>query len=101
MVANNSGGEKNLKYGKTARYVAGLEVVLADGQVHTLKDLKGEELTKKLAEQSYEGDIYRRVSALVGAPAHAAVIKAAKPHVEKNSSGYAMWDIGDGRQALN
>ena len=95
MVANDSGGEKNLKYGKTARYVDGLEVVLADGKVHTLKNLEGEELTKKLAEQSYEGDIYRRVSALVGAPAHAAVIKAAKPQVEKNSSGYALWDIGD------
>ena len=101
MVANDSGGEKNLKYGKTARYVDGLEVVLADGNVHTLKNLQGEELTQKLAEQSYEGDIYRRVSALVGTPAHAAVIKAAKPQVEKNSSGYALWDIGDGRQSLN
>ncbi len=40
MAANNSGGEKNLKYGKTARYVEGLEVVLADGQVHTLKKWK-------------------------------------------------------------
>src|SRR3990167_2906409 len=101
MVANDSGGEKNLKYGKTARYVEGLEVVLADGKVHTLKDLKGAELAQKLAEQSYEGDIYRRVSALVGAPAHQGVIKAAKPQVEKNSSGYALWDIGDGRQSLN
>src|SRR3990167_5600795 len=94
MVANDSGGEKNLKYGKTARYVEGLEVVLADGKVHTLKDLKGAELAQKLAEQSYEGDIYRRVSALVGAPAHQGVIKAAKPQVEKNSSGYELWDIG-------
>ena len=101
MVANDSGGEKNLKYGKTARYVEGLEVVLADGKVHPLKDLKGAELAQKLAEQSYEGDIYRRVSALVGAPAHQGVIKAAKPQVEKNSSGYALWDIGDGRQSLN
>src|SRR3989338_6875308 len=100
MVANDSGGEKNLKYGKTARYVDGLEVVLADGQVHTLKNLQGDELTKKLAEQSYEGDIYRRVSALVGTPAHAVVIKAAKPQVEKNSSGYALWDIGDPSTSL-
>ncbi len=101
MVANNSGGEKNLKYGKTARYVEGLEVVLADGAVHTLKKLEGEALTKKLAEQSYEGDIYRRMSALVGTPAHKAVIAAAKPKVEKNSSGYALWDIGDGTTSLD
>ncbi len=95
MVANDSGGEKNLKYGKTARYVDGLEVVLADGKVHTLKNLQGSELAQKLAEQSYEGDIYRRVSALVGTPAHRAIIEEHKPRVEKNSSGYALWDIGD------
>ena len=40
MVANDSGGEKNLKYGKTARWVEGLEVVLADGKGHTFKELK-------------------------------------------------------------
>src|SRR3990167_9965150 len=90
MVANDSGGEKNLKYGKTARYVDGLEVVLADGALHTLRNLQGDELAKKLAEQSYEGDIYRRVDALVGTPAHRAIIEAAKPQVEKNSSGYAQ-----------
>ncbi len=101
MVGNNSGGEKNLKYGKTARYVEGLEVVLADGEVHTLQKLEGEALTAKLAEQSYEGDIYRRMAAVVGTPAHAAVIAAAKPKVEKNSSGYALWDIGDGITSLD
>ncbi len=101
MVGNNSGGEKNLKYGKTARYVEGLEVVLADGNVHTLKKLEGEELKQKLAEQSYEGDLYRRVAALVSTPAYRAVIEAAKPSVEKNSSGYALWDIGDGVTSLN
>lgn len=101
MVGNNSGGEKNLKYGKTARYVEGLEVVLADGAVHTLRKLEGDDLKKKLMEQSYEGDLYRRISALVSTPAHRAVIEAAAPKVEKNSSGYALWDIGDGINSLN
>src|SRR3989344_2698492 len=95
MVANDSGGEKNLKYGKTARWVEGLEVVLADGNVHTFKELKGGAFLEKLKEQSYEGDLYRRVSSLISVPAHAAVIAAATPKVEKNSSGYALWDIGD------
>src|SRR3990167_2510057 len=101
MVANDSGGEKNLKYGKTARYVDGLEVVLADGAVHTLRNLQGDDLAKKLAEQSYEGDIYRRVAALVVTPAHRAIIDEHKPLVEKNSSGYALWDIGNGKDSLN
>ena len=74
MVANDSGGEKNLKYGKTARYVQGLEAVLSDGYVHTLKKLEGAELKQKLVEQGFEGDLYRRISALVSTPAYAAVI---------------------------
>jgi FAD/FMN-containing dehydrogenase len=101
MVANNSGGEKNLKYGKTARYVQSLDVVLSDGAVHTLKKLEGADLQAKLAEQTFEGDIYRRVKQLVSAPEHKKIIEEHKPHVEKNSSGYALWDIGDGEHSLN
>ncbi|MEK7612852.1 MAG: FAD-binding oxidoreductase [Patescibacteria group bacterium] len=101
MVANNSGGEKNLKYGKTARYVEELEVVLADGEVHTFTKLEGEALGAKLAEDSYEGDLYRRVAKLVSLPEHQRVIEAHKPRVEKNSSGYALWDIGDGTTSLD
>jgi FAD/FMN-containing dehydrogenase len=101
MAANNSGGEKNLKYGKTARYVEELDVVLSDGEVYTLKNLAGDALAAKLAEQSFEGDIYRRVSALVSAPDHKKIIEQHKPQVEKNSSGYALWDIGEGQKSLN
>ncbi len=101
MAANNSGGERNLKYGKTARYVEELEVVLCDGEVHTLKNLEGEALTRKLGEESFEGDLYRRVAALVSHPAHKKTIEEHKPTVEKNSSGYALWDIGDGVHSLN
>jgi FAD/FMN-containing dehydrogenase len=101
MVANNSGGEKNLKYGKTARYVQSLDVVLSDGQVHTFKNLEGGALSLKMVEQSFEGDIYRRIKQLISAPEHKKVIEEHKPHVEKNSSGYALWDIGDGESSLN
>jgi FAD/FMN-containing dehydrogenase len=99
MAANNSGGEKNLKYGKTARYVEEMDVVLSDGQVHTLKDMKGDALTAKLAEPGFEGDLYRKVAALVST--HARIIADATPKVEKNSSGYALWDMGDGKVSLN
>lgn len=99
MVGNNSGGEKNLKYGKTARYTEELEVVLGDGQVHTLKNLEGEALQQKLKEPGYEGDIYRAMSLLVAK--NKELIDAKKPQVEKNSSGYALWDIGDGTNSLN
>jgi len=101
MVANNSGGEKNLKYGKTARYVEKLDVVCSDGEVHHFKKLEGEELKQKLAEDSWEGGVYRRVAALVSTPEHRRVIAEHKPKVEKNSSGYALWEVGDGTTSLN
>ncbi len=101
MVANNSGGEKNLKYGKTARYVKELEVVLSDGQKHTLREYKGDALAHKLTEDSFEGEIYRKVAALLSTPEHRKIIEEHKPRVEKNSSGYALWDIGDGKSNLN
>ena len=37
MVANDSGGEKSLKYGKTHNYVIGLKVVLSDGNEYYLE----------------------------------------------------------------
>ncbi len=101
MVGNNSGGEKNLKYGKTARYVEELDAVLADGEAYTLKNVEGEELAGKLAAPGFEGAVYRQVAALVSNPAYAKIIEANKPQVEKNSSGYALWDIGDGKTSLN
>ncbi|XKT74446.1 MAG: FAD-binding oxidoreductase [Patescibacteria group bacterium UBA2163] len=99
MAANDSGGERNLKYGKTARYVEELEMVLADGNVYTLKALSGEALMKKMSEDSFEGEMYRRIGSLV--KENSDIIKEKKPHVEKNSSGYALWDIGDGITSLN
>ncbi|MDO8548326.1 MAG: FAD-binding oxidoreductase [bacterium] len=101
MAANNSGGEKNLKYGKTDRYVLELDVVLCDGKVHTLKKLEGEALTAKLSEQTFDGEVHRRVAQLIKAPDHKKVIQDHKPKVEKNSSGFALWDIGDGETSLN
>lgn len=99
MVGNNAGGEKNLKYGKTARYVVELEVVLADGKRHTLKNLEGLALSAKLKEEGFEGDLYRTIATLVRA--QRATIAAHAPKVEKNSSGFALWDIGDGVERLN
>ncbi|GIW66551.1 MAG: hypothetical protein KatS3mg095_0449 [Candidatus Parcubacteria bacterium] len=37
MVANDSGGEKSLKYGKTHNYVIALKVVLSDGEEYNLE----------------------------------------------------------------
>jgi FAD/FMN-containing dehydrogenase len=93
MVSNNSGGELTLQYGKTNKYIRELRVVLSDGSQTTLKPLSERELAAKEAKLDLEGDIYRKVHALIGAHEHE--IEAAKPNVTKNSAGYALWNVID------
>lgn len=93
MVANNSGGEKSLEYGKVKDFVNELRVVFADGNEYIVKPLKGAALQKKLAQNDYEGRIYKRIYDLC--EEHYDEIKAAKPHVSKNSMGYTLWEVWD------
>ncbi|HEC93882.1 MAG TPA: FAD-binding oxidoreductase [Candidatus Kaiserbacteria bacterium] len=93
IVANNSGGERTLEYGKTERYVEELEVVLSDGSVTTFKALTPEELEEKKKLNTLEGDIYRRMDTLI--TENAKLIETRKPKVSKNSAGYALWSIRD------
>ncbi len=93
MVNNNSGGEKSLEYGKTQNFVTELKMVLADGKEYSFSALAKPELDKKLKLEGYEGDLYRKTFALVDG--HYDEIKAAKPHVTKNSTGYNLWDVWD------
>lgn len=91
MVANNSGGEKSLIYGKTADYVQELQVILSDGEEYTLRSLNRAELEKKMNQKNFEGESYRRVFQLLDKNYEA--IQQAKPRVSKNSAGYALWDV--------
>jgi FAD/FMN-containing dehydrogenase len=93
MVNNNSGGEKSLEYGKTQNFVTELQVIFADGKQYTLKPLNKAELDAKMAQQDFEGEVYRKMFNMLDT--HYDVIKAAKPNVTKNSTGYNIWDVWD------
>lgn len=93
MTSNNSGGEKSLRYGKTANFVTELSVVLADSNEYTIKPLKKAELVRKMSQQNFEGRFYKQTFELL--EAHYDEIQAAKPNVSKDSTGYHLWDIWD------
>ena len=93
MVNNNSGGEKSLEFGKTQNFVTELKVVFADGNEYTVAPITKAQLDVKMQLSTFEGDVYRKTFALVDK--HYDAIKAAKPHVSKNSTGYNIWDIWD------
>ncbi len=94
MVANNSGGEKSLSYGKTEDYVEALKVVLHDGKEYEFHPLSKKELQKKLQKSDLEGKLYTKVYELL--IKHSTLIKKTKPQVSKNSAGYNLWRIWDG-----
>ena len=93
MVANNSGGEKTLRYGQTKKYVKELKVVLSDGNEYTFGKLNKQELENKKQRQDFEGDIYRKIYGLL--ESNYDIIQNARPKVSKNSAGYFLWDVWD------
>ena len=93
MVSNNAGGEKSLRFGKTEQFVDELKVVFADGKEYVVKPLTKSVLDTKMAQGDFEGNLYKQVFELVDG--NYDEIKAAKPGVSKDSTGYHLWDIWD------
>lgn len=88
---NNAGGEKSLRYGKTEKYVKRVKAVLSDGKTYELKPLDEDDLKKKMAQNDFEGNIYKNIFDLIDK--NYDLIKAAKPDVTKNSAGYFLWNV--------
>jgi FAD/FMN-containing dehydrogenase len=87
-VANNTGGDKSIKYGSTREFVRSLRVVLANGEVIETGRLSKRDLSKKLGLASFEGEIYRALDALI--EENQAVIDKMNLTVTKNTAGYAL-----------
>ncbi len=92
-VANNACGEKTVKYGATRDFVKSLKVVLSDGSLIETRKLSPRELNRKKGLATLEGEIYRAVDNVL--LDNAEIIKSARPHTSKNSSGYALWNVRD------
>jgi len=93
MLNNNSGGEKSLQFGKTEKYVPALKLVFADGIERVVKPLTKAELDLKMQQDDFEGKVYKDLFELIDN--NYDKIRAAKPNVSKNSTGYKLWDVWD------
>lgn len=91
IVNNNSGGEKSLRFGKTANYVTQLKMVLADGNEYTIRPLKKTDLVRKMSQNDFEGKLYKKTFELL--EKNYSLIQAARPQVSKDSTGYHLWDV--------
>ncbi|HMR55040.1 MAG TPA: FAD-binding oxidoreductase [Candidatus Doudnabacteria bacterium] len=95
MVGNNAGGEKTFKYGQIKNYVIELKVVLRDGNEYTIKPLTESELKAKMAQSDFEGQFYKDIFELI--QTNYRLIQKSKPTTSKNSAGYFLWDVWDGK----
>ncbi len=90
-MANNASGEKSFKYGDTRHYVRSLRVVLANGEIIETGRLNKRELSKKLGQSNFEGEIYRSLDTLIDE--HKELLESLQLAVSKNSAGYNIWDV--------
>ena len=96
MVANNSGGEKTLTYGKTEKFIRRLKMVAADGNEYEFKSISKEELEAKINQGDFEGELYRKTHDLIFN--NYDLIHDARPVVTKNSCGYYLWNVLDKKE---
>jgi FAD/FMN-containing dehydrogenase len=90
-VANNTSGEKSVKYGDTRNFVRSLRVVLANGEVIETGRVSKRELNKKLGLATFEGEIYRGLDTLLEEKGE--FIKNHDLSVSKNTAGYHLANI--------
>ncbi|MBI3103460.1 FAD-binding oxidoreductase [Candidatus Daviesbacteria bacterium] len=95
MVAANAGGELELTYGPINKYLKSMRVILSDGNEYTFQALNQAQLNKKIAQSNFEGKIYSEIYNLI--LENEELVKKARPQTSKNSTGYDLWEVWDGK----
>lgn len=92
-IANNSYGERAVKFGDTSNWIDQLEVVLSNGDVIQTCRLSKRQLSKKKGLSGFEGEIYRKLDALIE-DSEKTIESLAQKHT---SAGYAIAKVKDRR----
>ncbi|MDR1300117.1 MAG: FAD-binding oxidoreductase [Candidatus Nomurabacteria bacterium] len=87
-IANNSSGEKSVKYGAMRNFVDRLEVVLANGEIIETGRLNKSELSRKKGLPGLEGEIYRQLDGLISD--NEDIIKSVAARPVSSNVGYAI-----------
>ncbi len=86
MAGNNCGGEKSLRYGKMENFVVESKWIFADGNEYVIKPV-----SKAAFDTGYEQEIFELIEQ------NKEIIEKARPKVSKNSAGYYLWNVWDGK----
>ena len=89
-IANNSGGEKSVKYGVMRDFVQNLEVVLANGDLIQTSRITARELSHKKGLDTFEGEIYRQIDNIVTDNEKLLRELSTNNLLTKNATGYGL-----------
>lgn len=92
-LANNSIGEKSVKYGDMAAYVQKLHVVLANGEVIETGPLNKRDLNKKMGMSNMEGSVYRGIDGLLEENQALINDEESRLKARHHRSGYNLFDV--------
>lgn len=98
-VANNAGGRRSIKYGNTQEFINSIRLVLANGEVIDTGIVTKKELSKKKAQATLEGEIYRTLDNIL--TDNAELIEKTRPFLAANNSGYDIWSVKDAKGNFN
>ncbi len=96
IVSNNSTGAHSILYGMSADHVLEMNVVLADGSRARLGPVDREQVGERGRRGGLEGEIYRRMGALIADRANQEIIRAATPRHWRRCGGYNLDRFVDG-----
>jgi len=103
MIGNNSSGLHSIVWGDTRRNLLAANVLLDDGSEVVFGELDETAHFQKLAASTREGEIYRRMNALLTDPANIAAIRSGYPKktITRRNTGYALDFLADRERPIN
>ena len=95
MVGNNSSGTTSIQYGVTRDKVLETEVLLSDGSLIKIKELKDDAFFAKTELNSLEGEIYRNLHQTLSPESTQRTIfkEFPKKEIHRRNTGYAIDEL--------
>ncbi|HHY55678.1 MAG TPA: FAD-binding protein [Chloroflexi bacterium] len=90
IVSNNATGSHSIVYGMAVDHVLEMKVLLDDGSAAHFRPLSEAELRQHQQKAGREGEIYRRVAALVENETNRQIIRAGTPRHWRRCGGYNL-----------
>lgn len=92
MIGNNSSGLHSIVWGDTRQNLVSADVLLDEGSLVRFEDLNEQQFFAKLTLSGREGDVYRRINALLNDKDNREAIESGYPKksLTRRNTGYAL-----------